>query len=784
MIKIASAKSVKGNKQYTNELIEWADLTERFRKPKRTHETMEEYQNKLSKIEKTNVKDAAGAFVGGWLEVDEDQAGLDRNLENIVSRTILNFDFDNVDNAEQIEQLQEDLYNAGTQFILYSTHSHTPNKPRVRVLLPLDREVNKVEFEAISRLIVGSSKLWASMIDTKSFKPAQAMFYATAAKDGAYLFDYAEGKLVNADDMLKAHRKDYKEAYDGAKWWEYPKVPSEQPKPDNRRISTNTTLQDPTKKPSYIGAFNRAYNVHEAIEKFIPDKYSCEGNGRYTWNEGTSASGAVVYDDFNKGDFLTSNHETDPASAHNSLNAFDLVRIHLFNDLDINAPADIPMNARPSYKQMINFVKQDKKTVKELDATPSLREQVKEMTPDKTAESLREAARSAIDKLDFKKDTLADLNKVNTQYSQFLTEDEEKQLYLNSNAAANMNEFMLDLAEYKDPIETGFPIFDRVLDGGLHDGLYIIGAVSSLGKTTFILQMADQIAKQGQDVLFFSLEMSAKEIKAKSTSRITFENVLIDGKPEHNAKTVRGITDLRSRQAGHTDIWGKEHPPYSEYEKQLINKSIEQYANEAKNLYIVEGIGNIGADTIKRTVENHIEYTGNRPVVIIDYLQILAPDDERKTDKQNTDKAVLELKRLSRDHLIPVFAISSLNRANYTSSINMSAFKESGAIEYSSDVLIGLQFSNQRKVDEHNKNKRANEPVKVLNHDDEKSKEPRKIELKILKNRNGITGISIDYDYYAKYNSFKEKELVSLFKPKYEGALFEKTKVKSIRDLQ
>lgn len=768
-IKISSARSVKGNNQYTNELIEWAELRERFRQPKRTYETIEEYQNTLSKQEQTNVKDAAGAFLGGWLEVNEEKQGVDRNLENVISRSFLNFDFDEVDNAEQIEQLIDDLYSMGKEFILYSTHSHTPNKPRVRVLLPLDREVNKKEFEAISRHVIASSEAWGKMIDTKSFKPAQAMFYATAAKDAAYLFEYSEGSPIEADKALDAHVKTYIEAYNGGNWWECPKVPSEQQKPANRRISTNTDIQDPTKKPSYIGAFNRAYNVHEAIEQFIPDKYSNEGNDRYTWNEGTSASGAVVYNNFNEGDFLYSNHESDPAG-NQSLNAFDLVRIHLFNHLD-NGNREVAINKRPSYKQMIEFIKDDDKIKKEmtnLTYEMKLNEPSNHIAQD-TPSIIEVAAREVINQLDFEYNTINDLSK---QYREYLTEDEERKLYLNASASADIGEFMKDLSQYKDPIETGFPIFDRVLDGGLHDGLYIVGAISSLGKTTFILQMADQIAKNGQDVLFFSLEMSSKEIKAKSISRITFENVLIDGKPEHNAKTVRGITDLNSRQHGHTDIYGKEHAPYSEYEKQLINKSIGQYANEAKNLYIYEGIGSIGVNEIKETVEKHKKYTGNTPVVIIDYLQILAPTDDRATDKQNTDKAVLELKRLSRDHLIPVFAISSLNRANYTSSINMSAFKESGAIEYSSDVLIGLQFSNQREADKYNKNKRQNEPAKELDHDEEKSKEPRKIELKILKNRNGITGISVDYDYYAKYNSFKEIELVSKYKPQLESKSF------------
>ena len=106
----------------------------------------------------------------------------------------------------------------------------------------------------------------------------------------------------------------------------------------------------------------------------------------------------------------------------------------------------------------------------------------------------------------------------------------------------------------------------------------------------------------------------------------------------------------------------------------------------------MEGIGDIGVEQIRAAVDKHIRLTGRTPVVVIDYLQILAPADIKASDKQNTDKAVLELKRLSRDKKLPVLAISSLNRENYNAPISMTAFKESGAIEYSSDVLLGLQY--------------------------------------------------------------------------------------------
>ena len=128
--------------------------------------------------------------------------------------------------------------------------------------------------------------------------------------------------------------------------------------------------------------------------------------------------------------------------------------------------------------------------------------------------------------------------------------------------------------------------------------------------------------------------------------------------------------------------------------------------------------------------------------MVVDYVQILAPHSERATDKQNMDKAVLELKRLSRDYKTPVIAISSLNRANYNTAISMEALKETGGLEYSSDVLIGLQLKGAGE-----KNFDVNEA---------KKKTPREIELVILKNRNGRTGDKLEYKYYPMFNYFKE----------------------------
>lgn len=296
-------------------------------------------------------------------------------------------------------------------------------------------------------------------------------------------------------------------------------------------------------------------------------------------------------------------------------------------------------------------------------------------------------------------------------------------------------------------ISTGFKQLDEKLDGGLYEGLYIIGAISSLGKTTLALQIADQVAQKGGNALIFSLEMSRFELMSKSISRHTLQRSLESkddyGSAKANAKTARGITTLK-RYYGYIDAYGDPHPCYSSEELQLIAEAESEYFHGYKGKRcIIEGIGDIGVIQIREAVEENIRLMGKKPVVIIDYLQILAPYNEKATDKQNTDKAVLELKRISRDFKIPLIAISSFNRQNYSQAVTMEAFKESGAIEYSSDVLIGLQLKGAGGKD--------------FNATEAKREDPRQIELKILKNRNGRVGDTINFWYYPLFNYFEEK---------------------------
>ena len=316
----------------------------------------------------------------------------------------------------------------------------------------------------------------------------------------------------------------------------------------------------------------------------------------------------------------------------------------------------------------------------------------------------------------------------------------ESRLYIERGLVTSYEtEYLFERGRIRDIYATGFSKMDRAIK--ITDGLYIIGAISSLGKTTFALQIADHVAESDRDVIIFSLEMSRKELIDKSICRMMFAD-WIQGK---NPKSILESNEIDNKTLNLGQIASPSGLNISDEKlSQLETKTSKYFQTIAKRTSIYESVGNVGVTEIAERVTKYVYYSGNKPLVIIDYLQLLAPVDPHFTDKQNTDKNVLELKRLSRELEIPIIAISSLNRANYNESINMSAFKESGAIEYSSDVLLGLQLAGAGEKD--------------FNVDMAKSQEPRQIELKILKNRRGKTGGSIKFEYYASRQFFRELE--------------------------
>jgi replicative DNA helicase len=280
-------------------------------------------------------------------------------------------------------------------------------------------------------------------------------------------------------------------------------------------------------------------------------------------------------------------------------------------------------------------------------------------------------------------------------------------------------------------ISTGFKYIDNKFNGGLYPGLYCIGAISSLGKTALTLQIADNIAESGQPVLFFSLEMPKDELISRSLSRLMIQNFNIQVK----------TNDILY---GYTDNCNDE-----------FIKSFEYYRDRiAKNLKIIECNFDITHKNITNQVKEYIEKTGIKPVVFIDYLQIINISKDDVTEKRGIDNIVKALKQLSRDFKIPVFVVSSFNRDSYNTPVSYSSFKESGGIEYTSDFVLGLQLSvldnivkdEKDKITLHNKLQEA------------KKQNTRLVSLVILKNRNGLSNSIQPLKFYCANNMFLELE--------------------------
>ena len=286
--------------------------------------------------------------------------------------------------------------------------------------------------------------------------------------------------------------------------------------------------------------------------------------------------------------------------------------------------------------------------------------------------------------------------------------------------------FETDIKKQGERKKTGFANLDREA-GGLYPGLYVLAAISSLGKTSFALQLADQLAAGGNDVLFFSLEQSRLELVSKSLARITYQN-----DPAHPA------TALQIRQGVKSD--------------EIADAIADYKARAADRLSIVEGNFSCNVSFIREYTRQYMQRTGAKPVIFIDYLQILQGEPaKRQSTKEMIDSTVTELKRISRELEITVIVISSLNRANYLTPVDFESLKESGSIEYSADVIYGLQLRciNDKLFSKEGKLKEKREKVREA-----KAATPREIEMLCLKNRYGISSFSCYFNYYPANDVF------------------------------
>lgn len=334
IIEIATATS-RNSTNWRNEELDWASFLEKLRAPIRTRETAVQYHTG-SKESRDKAKDVGG-FVGGNVQ------GGRRTSRSILYRTLITLDLDNA-TADTLETIRIEA--SGWTWALYSTHSHTADKPRLRLILPLDREVTTDEYQAIARRIAGDLTL-IEECDDSTYQPERLMYWPSTSSDGPYLFESSDGDPVCADEIL--------DRYDN--WQDY----TEWPHSSRATVKVHKSVQalpDPRTKTGVVGAFCRAYSISQAMSRFLRHIYEPgtdpRKHDRYSYKLGSSRNGVEVFDDVH----AYSYHSTDPVCGQ-CLNAFDLVRLHLFGDRDAKTDPRTRIDRRPSYIAMQELAQRD-----------------------------------------------------------------------------------------------------------------------------------------------------------------------------------------------------------------------------------------------------------------------------------------------------------------------------------------------------------------------------------------------------------------------------------------
>ena len=302
------------DKKWKNNEISWQDFCNRVSTTIRTTETAEEYL-KSKKGQQDAIKDVGG-YVAGHLREGRRKKGF------VLSRSMIVLDMDYASPGiwDEIIMLHDFTCCA------YSTHKHTPKHPRIRLAIPLLRDISEAEYPAVARMV--AKDIGIDLFDDTTYEPHRLMYWPSTSRNGEFFFKEREGKLLDPDAYLSK----YDDWQDESTW---PRSSRQSEVIHSAAIKAG----DPLSKPGIIGAFNRTYSVEEAIETFLSDIYEPSTmNGRYSYIPADSSAGVVTYDS----KFVYSHHATDPVCSK-LLSAFDLVRLHRYRHLDDKLPEDTPV---------------------------------------------------------------------------------------------------------------------------------------------------------------------------------------------------------------------------------------------------------------------------------------------------------------------------------------------------------------------------------------------------------------------------------------------------------
>ncbi|WP_433581409.1 VapE domain-containing protein [Paenibacillus amylolyticus] len=309
----------------------WSEIVERLRTAVRGAETLTEYLQ-LPKSKQDDLKDVGG-FVGGSL------SGGRRKANAVIGRDLVTLDLDNIPAGGTADVLRR-LDALGCGYAVYSTRKHEENRPRLRVVAPLDRMATADEYEPIARKL--GEIIGIGLCDPTTFEASRLMYWPSCSADSQFVFTFGDKPFLSVDGLLGM----YADWRNVASW---PQVPGT----GQTHVRLAAKQGDPTEKQGMVGAFCKVYDVPAAIDAFLPGVYlnTDDGSGRLTYVGGSTTGGAIVYDD---GQFLFSHHATDPTGGR-LVNSFDLVRLHKFGDQDDEAKPGMPTNKLPSYTAMMDF---------------------------------------------------------------------------------------------------------------------------------------------------------------------------------------------------------------------------------------------------------------------------------------------------------------------------------------------------------------------------------------------------------------------------------------------
>lgn len=348
-VKISTSSGHQG--RVTNKVMRWPELCKRLENTSRDSVTMEDYL--AHSVAWQDKRKNTGYFVGGQFKNGVRKVGA------ISERALLTFDVDSPD-TDLVAELKLGLqWIADFEYFLYSTRKHTPEAPRLRVVIPLNRPIPVTQYAPLSRIVAHLLDDTMKAVDPVSFRPAQIMYWPSTCLDSEYVAVRHPGKLLDPGRVLS----------DWGDWTDYSKLPRSPREKHLREAGDKAT--DPTTKHGHVGAFCRAYDVHAAIEKFLPGIYELgegpeDGTERYSYVPGSTTNGAVVYEG---GKFLYSHHGTDPCSDR-LMNSWDLVRVHLHGHLDPASDLDeaevLSPNQAPSYRAMVQMLAGDPGVVGQL----------------------------------------------------------------------------------------------------------------------------------------------------------------------------------------------------------------------------------------------------------------------------------------------------------------------------------------------------------------------------------------------------------------------------------